>query len=344
MKRLLCVLAMSVFLASIDSCTNQAARTQPGPGVGGPGGGSPSVGDQYVQRELDAPGPAITELNTLRAKIRDEKRSYSVGFTSILQGLQNHPLTDFTGAKPPPNLADIVKQSARTHPIVASGVLPSKFDWLTDGKVTPVKSQGDCGSCWAFSALAPFESSGMRRINPVPQPPIDLSEQNVLDCSGAGECGGGWWGGVYDFLQSDTGGVATTSAYGRYTGVKGACRGVARPFHASVWAYVDPQNNPNLIPSTEAMKQAIKDKGPIVVAFTATRAFASYSSGVFSEMPNGDYKINHGICIIGWDDNRGAWHIKNSWDIIWGERGLGWVAYENNNIGLGAAWVEMKTP
>ncbi|MGZ5021991.1 MAG: C1 family peptidase, partial [Chthoniobacterales bacterium] len=62
-------------------------------------------------------------------------------------------------------------------------------------------------------------------------------------------------------------------------------------------------------------------------------------------LPNDSTPVNHAIVIVGWDDDLGAWHIKNSWgkcDRCWGESGFGWVAYGANHIGYGAAWVKMK--
>lgn len=70
----------------------------------------------------------------------------------------------------------------------------------------------------------------------------------------------------------------------------------------------------------------------------ATLAFQGYKSGVFNENAN-DNGINHAIVIVGWDDAKGAWRIKNSWSTGWGEAGYMWIKYGSNDIGYAATWV-----
>ena len=114
-------------------------------------------------------------------------------------------------------------------------------------------------------------------------------------------------------------------------------------------------------PDNDELKKALCQYGPISVALLATPKFQAYTGGVFQEtLPDfmlykpgifggfKRYNVNHGVTLIGWDDRLGAWLIKNSWGIGWGEwagpglsreRGYGFVAYGSNNIGLAAAWV-----
>lgn len=80
--------------------------------------------------------------------------------------------------------------------------------------------------------------------------------------------------------------------------------------------------------------------GPLAVAVNVTANFQSYTSGVFNENDNSG--INHGVTLIGWDDNRNAWLIKNSWGTNWGDNGYMWINYNSNNIGYAAAWVKAK--
>jgi C1A family cysteine protease len=74
-----------------------------------------------------------------------------------------------------------------------------------------------------------------------------------------------------------------------------------------------------------------------VAAVNATRAFQAYKGGVFNERDPG--RINHAILLVGWDDAKGAWLMKNSWGVRWGEAGYMWIDYKSNSVGTAAAWV-----
>jgi len=73
----------------------------------------------------------------------------------------------------------------------------------------------------------------------------------------------------------------------------------------------------------------------------ATDLFVAYTSGTFNEHDT-SHQINHGVTLVGWDDATNAWIIKNSWGTGWGMSGFMYIAYDSNNIGYGAAWVEVK--
>lgn len=204
-----------------------------------------------------------------------------------------------------------------------------EFNWADYGAVTPVKDQGNCGSCWAFGTHGAFEGS-FAILNKVQ---INSSEQDTLDCSGASDCGGGWW--AYDYLVNT--GSADEANY-PYGAVKNACNaGAARSYKAAVWGYV---NSRVQIPSVAELKKALCDYGPLGVAVAVTSAFQAYKNGVFNEGSTAD--INHAITLIGWDDSKQAWRIKNSWGVGWGESGYMWIAYGCNKIGYGASWVQAK--
>jgi len=162
---------------------------------------------------------------------------------------------------------------------------------------------------------------------------IDSSEQDTLDCSGAGSCDGGWW--AYQYLINA--GSAKEADY-PYVAVKNPCKaGSPRPYRAVAWGYV---NDKVEIPSVAELKKALCDYGPLGVAVAVTPAFQAYKSGVFNEHSTAN--INHAITLIGWDDARQAWRIKNSWGTGWGEAGYMWIAYTSNKIGYAATWVQAK--
>jgi cathepsin L len=292
----------------------------------------PYAGDAILVRERSAPLDVQKALAQMRQEIRDNKLGFEVGYTEV----SAVPLNRITGISVPADIeAEIQGQRAKAPAQVAAATLPSTFDWTDQGKVTAVKHQ-ECNDCWAFSSLSPIESGFLIRANR----DTDLSEQNVVDCSGAGTCAkGGWWGNVYGWMKKDETGVADEATY-HYTATDSQCRHVPQPYKLDDWNYVGEHAG---VPDRDALKAAIMSRGPVVGGIQATRLFANYKSGVFKEIASGtSYRINHGICIVGWDDNRGAWRIKNSWGRLWGERGFAWIAYDNNNIGWGAAWVEAK--
>jgi len=292
----------------------------------------------FQQRELSASPQIKQTLQTLRAQITAQNLTFEVGYTAAA----DFPLSQLATLKVPANLAaQITAQNAlamqsmqgmATTPAVCSAGA-AKFDWRQGGGATPVKDQGGCGSCWDFATVGAFEGS-WRIVN---NETINASEQDVLDCSGAGSCGGGWW--AFNYLINKK--VADEANYG-YTAVKGACKSVARPYGAVTWGYVGTDHN---IPTVAALKQALCTHGPLAVAVNATSAFQHYTGGVFNE--HNTTKINHGVTLIGWDDSKQAWLVKNSWGTGWGstcdygtERGYIWIAYGSNNIGYAAAWTK----
>jgi len=102
------------------------------------------------------------------------------------------------------------------------------------------------------------------------------------------------------------------------------------------WGYV---NKPfDKMPTVEQIKLALIEHGPLAAPMWADHCFSVYKSGVF----NGENSrsINHVVMLIGWDDAKQAWLIKNSWGKDWGEDGFGWIKYRSNNIGLFAAWIQ----
>lgn len=286
----------------------------------------------YAKRELAAAEKIRTSLKALRGEAAAKHWSFDVGYTSAM----DFAVEQITGMNPPEDwleraqaqnsMAKAFEQPGRAA-LGSCVATAAKFNWCDYGGVTPVKDQGSCGSCWAFGTHGAFEGS-YAILN---KSQINSSEQDTLDCSGAGDCGGGWW--AYDYLVRT--GSADEANY-PYTAVKKACNvGATRPYKATVWGYV---NGAVAIPSIAELKAALCKYGPLGVAVAVTPAFQAYTSGVFNENSTAD--INHAITLVGWDDSKQAWRIKNSWGVGWGESGYMWIAYGCNKIGYGATWVQ----
>jgi C1A family cysteine protease len=222
---------------------------------------------------------------------------------------------------------------------------PSAFDWTWYGKVTPVRDQGTCGSCWDFTTVAAMEANHLIRSNAVTAA-VDASEQSILECVPTDSCAGGWWYEAFDMMIQT--GLPKESDY-PYTATddKNRCR-MDDPnpppveYRAVNWGYVP--RPANFIPTNDDLKRALLDHGPIAIAFNANQKFVDWgwngAAGVFKDNDPG--YVNHAILLVGWDDNKegGAWKIKNSWGCEWGQSGFAWIGYGVNQIGFNAAWVE----
>lgn len=314
------------------------APSEPGAQVGTAAVGTSKY---YELREATLPANVKTKIDALRLHVKQEMKvlgavpTFQVGYTTAL----DRPLERLAGARPPADLADrAAKQNAAVQPLLKQegGGAPSPcsatakvFDWRASGKVTGVRDQGNCGSCWAFATLAAYEASVLIAKSGA----IDGSEQHILSCSGAGTCMGGWW--ALEFLVPT--GNATEPTY-PYTAADSPCdKAIPTPLRAASWGYVAGNGG---IPKVDEMKKALCKYGPLAVAVRATPAFQAYISGVFNENDGGD--VNHAVTLIGWNDNQKAWLLKNSWGPGWGMAGYMWIAYGSNKIGYGAAWVVPK--
>jgi cathepsin L len=296
----------------------------------------------FEQREAAAPPDVKTTLQRLRQEIAERRWTFSVGYTAVA----GKSLKEITGAVLPPNLrerapvqAAFAKEAVIVDDLAAkrAGIpLPrlqcsdgaASWSWLS--KMTSVKDQDSCGSCWDFAAMGAYEGSYNIRNGGV----IDTSEQEVLDCSGAGSCNGGWYGPVYTWM---TGHGVVDEAADPYVGHSQSDQCVNGPYRVVSWSFVAP-SNPYSVPSVAALKAALCAHGPLAVAVFADSYFQDYTGGIFNNT-NATSGINHAVVIVGWDDKKQAWLVKNSWSTGWGLGGYIWIHYNANNIGYAAAWV-----
>lgn len=242
------------------------------------------------------------------------------------------PLAQICGMRVPDSAKWASSLTSLQAPVVRAPLsLPSRFDWREQVTLPPIRNQGNCGSCWAFSTLGTMEcavaiTEGIQ---------VNLSEQYLVDCdTSSNGCSGGW----YAFDMAQTSGIPLDTHI-PYLAVKGTCNQDApRPYYVESSSYVAGFT----VPSTEAIKQAIYDNGPISATVYVGSLFQAYRSGIFNanEAPDAT-SVNHGIVLVGWDDNNGSgyWILRNSWDTWWGEQGYMRIAYGTSNVGFGAAYV-----
>ena len=192
-----------------------------------------------------------------------------------------------------------------------------KFDWRDEGGVTPVRSQGSCGSCWAFSAIGAVESAILIYTNEID---IDLSEQHLISsCCSAGSCSGGWPDWALDYVR-DTG-VPDEICFPN-TGKDCACDPCTgwqdRAWQITGHVYIQPTEND--------FKYALLEYGPVSVVLTVPNDWYYYRAGVYTPVTNVGW-ANHAVLLVGWDDSDDCWIIKNSWGKGWGENGYARVKY-----------------
>jgi C1A family cysteine protease len=201
-------------------------------------------------------------------------------------------------------------------------------DWRQKGAVTPVKNQGQCGSCWAFSAVGIVEGWGFNTGGTL----YDLSEQQLVDCAGSygnQGCNGGWHDKAVDYLAD--GGSCHQKDY-PYTARDGTCKRTCTPV-------VKP--NKSVKGTTEAALSNALNVGPVGVAVDASGGFQSYRSGVFNG-PCGT-QLNHAILAVGFASSPSKyWIVKNSWGTTWGAQGYIHMAQGKNLCGINmhTAWVK----
>jgi C1A family cysteine protease len=206
--------------------------------------------------------------------------------------------------------------------------IPSHFDWRNVGGknyVTPVRDQGACGSCWAFSVVGAMESLALITLE-IPGTDLDLSEQTLVSCSILGSCGGGEFNTAAEHLRKS--GVPKEACY-TYRAYNTEC-GLICNDSLGLYSSYNIQNWVNIragsAPDINVLKSMLVTLGPLSVSYVVYDDFYSYSSGIYSHV-SGKYSADHGVLLVGYDDREEYFIVKNSWGLTWGEEGYFRIAY-----------------
>jgi len=215
----------------------------------------------------------------------------------------------------------------------AAPVNVSPFSWKDKGAVTPVKDQGQCGSCWAFSTTGSLEGGWQIKKKKL----VSMSEQQLVDCSssyGNQGCNGGLMDQAFQYVEAK--GICTEDSY-PYTASGGTCEDTQ----------CTPVFGPGVLKSYTDVQQGSEDdlltklkKQPVSVAVDAT-SWQFYSGGVMSQCSF--QQLDHGVLAVGINvDDSGDfyWIVKNSWGTSWGSSGYIYIPYPGDdaaNCGISQA-------
>lgn len=204
--------------------------------------------------------------------------------------------------------------------------LPDTVDWTTQGAVTPIKDQGQCGSCWSFSTTGALEGAWKIATGKL----VSLSEQEFVDCAHPlfpplMGCHGGNMGTAFNWIKGRD--LCTEDSY-PYKARGGSCMPASSctigiPKGGVVgWKGLAPVGR--IIPTSEQAMQSAVAQQPVSVAIEADHpVFQSYKSGVITA--NCGEQPDHGVLVVGYgtDEKYGKyWKLKNSWGVRWGEQGF----------------------
>ncbi|XP_054266067.1 uncharacterized protein LOC128988613 isoform X4 [Macrosteles quadrilineatus] len=197
--------------------------------------------------------------------------------------------------------------------------LPVDFDWRDRGAVTPVKNQGQCGSCWAFSVTGNVEGQWFLRHGKL----LSLSEQELVDCDKRDDgCMGGYMTQAYEAIE-ELGGLETEDEY-PYEAENESCKFNKTEARATVTSSV------NITTNETQIAQWLYKNGPISIGINAN-AMQFYMGGVSHPLKFlcSKDQLDHGVLLVGFGVHRSTirhkilpyWLVKNSWGPHWGEKG-----------------------
>jgi C1A family cysteine protease len=209
-------------------------------------------------------------------------------------------------------LNPIISQQSETEVvsdfILSEGEPNADIDWVAKGMVTPVKNQGQCGSCWAFSAVGQIESFFLQKGSST-----NLAEQQLVDCSGSygnQGCNGGWPRNAMNYVKDK--GITTTAAY-PYVAKTQPCKIQGGAYHIS---------SISAATGCTGLQNALASR--VISVAVDARNWSGYHSGIFSNCAT---QLDHAVLLVG--SSSTFWKIKNSWGTGWGEAGYIRIAYGN---------------
>ncbi len=200
---------------------------------------------------------------------------------------------------------------------------PDVWDWREMTGVTDVRDQGQCGSCWAFTAHGVLEAQLLIQTGVH----YDLSEQQLVDCTpGSYGCNGGNTETAWSYLSWEPARIEVDYPY---EAENGECRTRSYPAYVRTTGY-----DAYYSVDQDDIKQALMDYGPVATHMGANDNLKAYTGGCYAD--DSTTQINHGVVIVGWDDtvcDGGSWIVKNSWGLDFGDNGYFYIRRGDVHLG-----------
>jgi hypothetical protein len=274
-------------------------------------------------------------------EINSKNLSYSLGHNQF-SGMDQAEFQTYLG------LSGELQVGARQYEVsVDVSELPSSVDWIKAGGVTPVKNQGQCGSCWSFSTTGALEGAYFNKYGTL----LSFSEQQLVDCdtlrNGGKDhgCKGGLMDNAFSWISSN-GGLCVETEYPYVSGTTttgGTCQTSCSVIaNSKVVDFVD------VTPSSDDAMMSALAKRPISIAIEADQKdFQLYKSGIFTGACG--TKLDHGVLLVGYGNefSDDFYLVKNSWGTSWGDKGyikLGRGKQYNNGDGQCGLLLEGSYP
>jgi C1A family cysteine protease len=275
-------------------------------------------------------------------RVNDENRSYKLGHN------QFSGMDEFDFIKYIMTNNDVFNRGVRSHNYISSNEtvsLPTSVNWVEAGYVTPVKDQGQCGSCWSFSTTGALEGAYGIKYGKL----ISFSEQQLVDCDNLKNggkdhgCNGGLMDNAFSWIHKNNG-LCQESDYPYVSGdgKSGSCQTTCSNIpNSKIQSYVDVVEGDSYFMSALAQQ-------PLSIAIEADqRDFQLYKSGVFTGTCGTN--LDHGVLAVGYgtENSKDYYLVKNSWGTSWGENGyikLGRGQEYNNGQGQCGILMEASYP
>jgi len=203
------------------------------------------------------------------------------------------------------------------------------IDWRSKGAVSAVKNQGQCGSCWAFSATEQIESDHFLQTGTLPI----LAPQQIVSCDTTDSgCDGGNPSTAYEYVESTVGGLEPSKDYPYTSGTtetNGVCASKAKDETIDItsWSIVSQtaKGESNMLKQIE--------KSPISICVDAT-IWQTYVSGIITSKSDCGIALDHCVQAVGYNSKKKYWIVRNSWGTDWGNDGYIYVQAGKNNCGI----------